>query len=120
MEVRPRGDRLVITGVNQPDTPLVFYGPDVAYALDGSYLGTPYEFIRASDGAVRWIRLNGRIARKQARSTSRLRLRLLSLVLAAAVVAVPSARQQPVVEAPNPVRAGVHQVRAPGGRCATA
>jgi len=32
------------------------------------------------------------------------RLRLLSLVLAAAVVAVPSARQQPVVEAPNPVR----------------
>jgi CubicO group peptidase (beta-lactamase class C family) len=64
VEVRPRGDRLVITGINQPDARLVFYGPDVAYALDGSYLGTPYEFVRDSGGAVRWIRLNGRIARK--------------------------------------------------------
>lgn len=66
VEVRPRGDRLVVTGVNQPDAQLVFYGPDVAYALDGSYLGTPYEFVRAADGRVRWIRLNGRIARKEA------------------------------------------------------
>jgi CubicO group peptidase (beta-lactamase class C family) len=64
VEVRSRGDRLVITGANQPDARLVFYGPDVAYALDGSYLGTPYEFVRGNDGAVRWIRLNGRIARK--------------------------------------------------------
>ena len=42
-----------------------FYGRDVAYALDGSYVGTPYEFIRASGGAVRWIRVNGRIARRE-------------------------------------------------------
>jgi CubicO group peptidase (beta-lactamase class C family) len=65
VEVRQRGDRLIVSGVNQPDTPLVFYGPDVAYALDGAYLGTPYEFVRGDDGAVRWIRLNGRIARKE-------------------------------------------------------
>jgi len=34
-----------------------------------------------------------------------MRLRILSLVLAAASVAAPSARQQPAAEAPNPVRA---------------
>ncbi len=65
VEVRRRGERLVvITGANQPDSRLTFYGRDVAYALEGSYLGTPYEFIREAGGAVRWIRVNGRIARK--------------------------------------------------------
>jgi len=65
VEVRRRGERLVaVTGAAQPDSRLTFYGRDVAYALDGSYLGTPYEFIRDEAGAVRWIRVNGRIARK--------------------------------------------------------
>ena len=65
VEVRRRGDRLtVITGANQPDARLAFYGPDVAYALDGAYLGMPHEFVRRADGAVGWIRVNGRIARK--------------------------------------------------------
>ena len=47
-----------------------------------------------------------------------MRLRILSLVLAAASVASPSARQQPVAEAPNPVRAAYtkfeHMVPMPG------
>ena len=65
VEVRRRGERLVVmTGANQPDAHLAFYGRDIAYALDGPYLGTPYEFIRGGDGVVRWIRVNGRIARK--------------------------------------------------------
>lgn len=65
VEVRRRGDRLVVvTGANQPDARLTFYGPDIAYALDGAYLGMPHEFVRGADGAVRWIRVNGRIARK--------------------------------------------------------
>ncbi len=66
VDVRRRGERLVaITGPDQPDSRLTFYGRDVAYALDGSYVGTPYEFIRDGSGAVRWIRVNGRIARKE-------------------------------------------------------
>lgn len=65
VQVRRHGERLVVTtGANQPDARLTFYGPDIAYALDGGYLGMPYEFIRGADGAVRWIRVNGRIARK--------------------------------------------------------
>ncbi len=66
VEVRRRGARLVaVTGANQPDARLAFYGADLAYALDGAYLGMPYEFVRSADGAVRWIRVNGRIARKK-------------------------------------------------------
>jgi CubicO group peptidase (beta-lactamase class C family) len=46
-----------------------FYGPDVAYAAtdDGTgfaYVGVPIEFIRDRSGAVGWIRVNGRIAKK--------------------------------------------------------
>lgn len=67
VEVRREGDRLVVkTGAGQADAPIVFYGPDVAYALSGQYLGMPYEFIRDDGGVVRWIRVNGRIARKDA------------------------------------------------------
>jgi hypothetical protein len=46
-----------------------FYAPDVAYAStdDGTgfaYVGVPIEFIRNKAGAVGWIRVNGRIAKK--------------------------------------------------------
>ena len=51
-----------------PGSSYVFYGPDVAYVSEegagGGYAGMPVEFIRESTGAVRWIRVNGRIARK--------------------------------------------------------
>lgn len=67
VDVRREGDRLVVkTGAGQADAPIVFYGPDIAYALSGQYLGMPYEFIRDDAGTVRWIRVNGRIARKDA------------------------------------------------------
>ena len=47
VEVRRRGEHLVVvTGANQPDARLTFYGPDIAYAVDGPYVGMPYEFIR--------------------------------------------------------------------------
>ena len=50
-------------------TSYVFYGPDVAYvaSIDGTsggFLGMPIEFIRNAAGAVGWIRVNGRIARR--------------------------------------------------------
>jgi CubicO group peptidase (beta-lactamase class C family) len=63
--VRTDGTQLVVaTGPGQPDAPVAFYGPDVAYARSGQYVGMPYEFVRDDAGAVRWIRVNGRIARR--------------------------------------------------------
>lgn len=51
-----------------PGSRYVFYGPDVAYVSlengTGGYVGMPVEFIRNAAGAVGWIRVNGRIARK--------------------------------------------------------
>lgn len=68
VQVRPEGGRAIVaTGGGQAEAPLAFYGPDVAYALAGQYLGMPYEFIRDDTGVVRWIRVNGRIARRATR-----------------------------------------------------
>jgi hypothetical protein len=65
VEVRRDGDRLVVvTGPGQPDAPIAFYAADAAYALSGQYVGMPYEFVRDDAGVVRWIRVNGRIARR--------------------------------------------------------
>lgn len=65
VHVRPDAGRLVVaTGAGQADAPVAFYGADVAYALSGQYSGMPYEFIRDDTGVVRWIRVNGRIARR--------------------------------------------------------
>jgi CubicO group peptidase (beta-lactamase class C family) len=58
--VRHEDGRLIIGGAT-----VAFYGPDVAYATAGAYVGSPYEFIRTSDGKVGWVRVNGRIARKE-------------------------------------------------------
>jgi CubicO group peptidase (beta-lactamase class C family) len=44
---------------------LAFYGPDLAFTATGA-LGRPYEFIRTADARVRWVRVQGRIARKDA------------------------------------------------------
>ena len=54
---------------NAAGVTVVFYGPDVAYAAtdDGTgfaYVGVPIEFIRNRAGAVGWMRVNGRIAKK--------------------------------------------------------
>jgi len=52
-------------GAGPPHASVVFYGPDVAYATSGTFEGSPCEFIRTPSGAVGWIRINGRIARKE-------------------------------------------------------
>jgi len=63
--VRRDGSRLAVaTGGGQPEAAVVFYGPDVAYAVSGAYTGMPFEFVRDGGGAVLWIRVNGRIARR--------------------------------------------------------
>jgi CubicO group peptidase (beta-lactamase class C family) len=61
--VRQEGGSLIVGGGGGGGgTTITFYGPDVAYATAGGYLGSPYEFVRAPDGKVGWIRVNGRIA----------------------------------------------------------
>ncbi|HYN08938.1 MAG TPA: serine hydrolase [Vicinamibacterales bacterium] len=63
--VRVDAGKLVAgSGNAQTGTTLEFYGKDVAYAIAGAYTGSPYEFVREADGQVGWIRVNGRIARK--------------------------------------------------------
>jgi hypothetical protein len=58
------GKLLVSANAQGTGTTIVFYGRDVAYAIAGSYTGSPYEFVRAPDGSVGWIRVNGRIAKR--------------------------------------------------------
>ena len=65
VQVRRGGAGLIVAaGGGQADAPITFYGPDVAYATAGQYIGMPYEFIRDDKAVVRWIRVNGRIARR--------------------------------------------------------
>ena len=67
------GGRLVIRGggAGGSDVPLVFWGADLTYAAPRTaagypYRGMPIEFIRKADGSIGWIRVNGRIAAKDA------------------------------------------------------
>jgi hypothetical protein len=47
---------------------LVFWAPDMAYSTGpGAFEGMAVEFIRDGEGAVTWVRVNGRIARKAGR-----------------------------------------------------
>ena len=65
--VRIENGQLVVGGGGGGQgTTLTFYARDAAYATAGSYLGSPFEFVRKPDGTIGWIRVNGRIA---ARST---------------------------------------------------
>ena len=66
VQVRSQNGSLVIAmGNAQNGTTVTFYGRDVAYTTAGSYVGSPFEFVRGPDGSVQWIRVNGRIARKE-------------------------------------------------------
>jgi hypothetical protein len=41
-----------------------FYAPDRAVVTSGNSRGNPIEFLRTAEGTVGWIRVVGRIARK--------------------------------------------------------
>jgi CubicO group peptidase (beta-lactamase class C family) len=45
-------------------TPVAFYGPDRAVVTSGDQRGNPVEFIRRPDNTVGWVRVVGRIAKK--------------------------------------------------------
>jgi CubicO group peptidase (beta-lactamase class C family) len=45
-------------------SPIAFYAPDRAVVIEGADRGNPVEFIRRPDGTVAWVRVVGRIARK--------------------------------------------------------
>ena len=45
--------------------PIGFYAPDRAIVTAGGARGNPVEFVRDTDGVVRWVRYVGRIARKE-------------------------------------------------------
>jgi CubicO group peptidase (beta-lactamase class C family) len=47
------------------DSPIAFYAPDRAVVISGDDRGNPLEFIRKADGTVGWIRVVGRIARRE-------------------------------------------------------
>lgn len=44
------------------EMPIAFFGPDRAVVTDGSERGQSIEFVRDSAGAVRWVRVVGRVA----------------------------------------------------------
>jgi CubicO group peptidase (beta-lactamase class C family) len=53
------------SGGGPPTTmPAAFYGPDRAVVTEGSDEGQSVEFVRGPGGAVNWIRIVGRIARR--------------------------------------------------------
>jgi len=68
--VRAENRRLFVQVVpasgNPPaEMPVAFYGPDRAVVTDGVDAGQSIEFIRTPDGAAMWIRVTGRIARRE-------------------------------------------------------
>ena len=67
VSVRADGTRLIVQvrskdGKPQAEMPVAFYGPDRAVVMDGPDRGQSIEFVRDSEGRVKWIRVVGRIA----------------------------------------------------------
>ena len=65
--VRAGAGRLVVqvvpnNGTPQAEMPIAFYGPDHAVIQDGADKGQSIEFVRDGAGAVKWVRVTGRIA----------------------------------------------------------
>ena len=48
-----------------PPTHLAFYAPDRVIALEGPLKGSRGEFLRAPDGGIAWLRIGGRIQRRE-------------------------------------------------------
>jgi hypothetical protein len=57
--IRVEDGRLTLDG-----NAIGFYAPDRAVVTSGNSRGNPIEFLRTADGAVGWVRVVGRIARK--------------------------------------------------------
>lgn len=67
VRVEVEGDGLVV-GSGPGRHGLTFWAPDMAYGTGpGSFQGMAVEFIRDGSGAVTWVRVNGRIARREGR-----------------------------------------------------
>ena len=69
MAVREGRTVLLGSGSGDASPTLVFWGEDLAYTdppegVEYPYRGMPVEFIRDEGGAVCWMRVNGRIARR--------------------------------------------------------
>jgi CubicO group peptidase (beta-lactamase class C family) len=62
VQVRPRARDA------EPPMPVMFYGPDRAVVTSGPEQNASVEFVRDAAGAVRWVRITGRIARRVASS----------------------------------------------------
>ena len=67
VSVRAEGTSLTVQvrpkeGAPQPEMPIAFFGPDRAVVSDGADRGQSIEFVRDSEGRVKWIRVVGRIA----------------------------------------------------------
>jgi CubicO group peptidase (beta-lactamase class C family) len=65
--VRVEGGRLIVqvtprNGDPQAPMPVSFYGPDRAVVTEGNDKGQSIEFLRDGSGAVKWVRVTGRIA----------------------------------------------------------
>jgi CubicO group peptidase (beta-lactamase class C family) len=54
-----------IAGEPQPKLPLVFFGPDRAVVTDGADKDQSIEFVRDAAGRVQWVRVVGRIAKRE-------------------------------------------------------
>ena len=68
---RVEGGRLVVqvhpnNGAPDAEMPVAFYGPDRAVVTSGPEKDASIEFIRGADGSVQWVRVTGRIARREA------------------------------------------------------
>jgi len=71
VEVRAAGAGLVVqvrprSRDADPPMPVAFYGPDRAFVTSGPEQNASIEFIRDAAGAVHWVRITGRIARRVA------------------------------------------------------
>lgn len=65
--VRVEGGKLIVQdrpnrGGNGREYPVTFYGPDRVVVTDGPDKGQSIEFVRDDSGAVKWIRVVGRVA----------------------------------------------------------
>ncbi|MBY0495827.1 MAG: beta-lactamase family protein [Cyanobacteria bacterium] len=69
VDVRVDGGKLIVqeipnNGNPRPVMPIAFFGPDRAVITEGNDKGQGIEFVRDAAGAVKWVRVVGRVAGK--------------------------------------------------------